>query len=446
MEDYGGGKKSDIEQTACGMIITGFKKEDLAIPGKDRDILRDLAMKVKEISERGEQKEKINLWKAHNMLKNTRPVIFCDPENGWNEIITEKQMRCTSNIGRAWEMSLRKEIFWGNEMGDDRPVVDCFNVAITAEPDNWGMKAIYQHGQTRERTHQSGSYIWDPPIKDYDRDLKKVNLIDPEIDWEVTDITLEMAREIFGDILQVRLKGTWWWTLGLTLTAVTLRGLENLLYDFYQNPEGLKELLSIISKGFLNKLDYLEKNNLLSLNNDNTYIGSGGIGHTEELPQKDFDGKHVRTIDMWGFADSQETANVSPDMYEEFIFPYERPILDRFGLNCYGCCEPIHPRWHVVKKHSRLRRISCSPWVDIEKMASYLGDKYIFSRKPNPAVLAVENIDSGSIRKELRDFFDRTKGCCVEVIMKDNHTLMNRPENIVQWARIAKEEAKEIYK
>lgn len=250
-----------------------------------------------------------------------------------------------------------------------------------------------------------------------------------------------MAKEIFGDVLKVRLKGTWWWTLGLTLTAVTLRGLENLLFDFYKNPDGLKELLSIISNGFLKKLDYLEKNNLLSLNNDNTYIASGGIGYTDELPQKDFDGEHVRTMDMWGFVDSQETANVSPEMYEEFIFPYEKPITDRFGLNCYGCCEPVHSRWHIIKRHKRLRRVSCAPWVDIEKMATYLGNSYIFSRKPNPAAIAVTDIDWDRVRIDLRDLFEKTKGCNVEVIMKDNHTLANKPENIIRWAEIAKEEA-----
>lgn len=446
MENYGDGKTSDFEQTAMEIITTGFTEEDLDIPSNDRQILKNLAISVKEIAEKDDQKEKIAFWFDHNMLKKVRPVIFCDPENGWNEIITEKQIRCKSKIGKVWEMNLRKEIFWGEEMGDDRPVVDIFNVAITAEPDNWGVEAVYEHGQTKGQSHQSGSYVWDPPIKDYDKDLDKLKLKDPEIDWKVTNATHEIAKEIFGNILEVRLKGTWWWTLGLTLTSVTLRGLENMLFDFYQYPDGLKELLSIISKGFIKKLDYLEKHNLLSLNNDNTYVGSGGIGHTDELPQKDFDGEHIRTVDLWGFMDSQETTNVSPEMYEEFLFPNEVPILNRFGLNCYGCCEPLHSRWHVVKKHNNIRRVSCSPWVDVEKMAEYLGDKYIFSRKPNPAVLSVKDVDWKEIRKELREFYQRTKGCRVEVIMKDNHTLGNRPENIIKWSKIAQEEAIKLNK
>jgi hypothetical protein len=131
-------------------------------------------------------------------------------------------------------------------------------------------------------------------------------------------------------------------------------------------------------------------------------------------------------------------------MYEEFVFAYEKPIMDRFGLTCYGCCEPLHSRWHVVRRHHGLRRVSCSPWVDIEKMAEYLGDRYVFSLKPNPAALALPEIDSEAIRRELRGMLEKTRGCLVEIIMKDNHTLAKRPENAVQWCRIAREETERI--
>jgi hypothetical protein len=30
---------------------------------------------------------------------------------------------------------------------------------------------------------------------------------------------------------------------------------------------------------------------------------------------------------------------------------YEKPIMDRFGLMCYGFCKPLDLRWHIVKDH-----------------------------------------------------------------------------------------------
>ena len=209
-------------------------------------------------------------------------------------------------------------------------------------------------------------------------------------------------------------------------------------------PEELHRLMAFLCDGHMAKVDFLEKNNLLSLNNDGTYIGSGGYGYTHELPQSDFDGKKVRTIDMWGFSESQETCYVSPEMFEEFIFPYQYPLLERFGLNCYGCCEPIDKRWQVVKKFPHLRRISVSPWANPRIMADYLGTDYIYSLKPNPADLAVSQIDEGYIRKKIRESFQIAKNCRVEIIMKDNHTIGKNPENVKRWSRIAREEAERL--
>ena len=434
MQRYGNGASTGLDQTAAGKITTGFVPQDVAISLADGDILRRLAERVARVAASPRMDEVRRLWHQVNTLQKTRPAVFCDPENGWNEIVTEAQMECRGKLARRWEMDLRKEIFWGEVMGDDKPVEPCFDVPYTVSPDDWGMKPEYH------RTSATGSCVWDAPIKDYATDLKKLHSPRFEIDGETTGGCFEMAKEVLGDILTVRLKGIWWWSLGLTWPAATLRGLDNILYDFIEHPDELKELLSIISRGHMEKLDYLEAEGLLGLNNDGTYVGSGGYGFTDQLPAEGFDGR-VRCADMWGFTESQETVNVSPAMYEEFVFPCEKPIMDRFGLTCYGCCEPVHGRWHTVRRHHNLRRVSCSPWVDVEKMAGYLQDKYVFSLKPSPTAIATPQIDEDAIRRSLRDTLDKTRGCVVEIIMKDNHTLGGRPENAVRWCRIAREEA-----
>ena len=135
---------------------------------------------------------------------------------------------------------------------------------------------------------------------------------------------------------------------------------------------------------------------------------------------------------------------MSPERYEEFVFPVEKPIMERFGLTCYGCCEELHSRWHVVKNHPHLRRVSCSPWPDIAKMSTNLEDKFILSLKPIPTPLSSPHPDWEEVRQEIRDQFELTKDNVVEVIMKDNHTLGNNPENVITWSRIAKEEARRV--
>jgi hypothetical protein len=213
------------------------------------------------------------------------------------------------------------------------------------------------------------------------------------------------------------------------------------MYDIYDYPDELHMLMSFLREGYMQRLDFLEDNKLLSLNNDGTYVGSGGFGYTDELPNSDFNKNHVRTIDMWGFGESQETVQISPEMFEEFVFQYQLPLLERFGLNCYGCCEPLNRRWNIVKRIPRLRRVSVSPWSDIQDMAEKLGNSYIFSMKPIPTDIAVPVIDKDHIRKTLREAIKVTRNCRVEIIMKDNNTIGNNPQNVIDWCKIAKEEA-----
>jgi hypothetical protein len=369
------------------------------------------------------------------MLEPTRPVIFCDPENGWNEIVTPGLLACEGNLAREWEMVLRKDVFWGEQMRDDRVVLSTFDVRHVYEETDWGMH------ETKIGGEQGGSYIWDAPLKDY-ADLVRLRFPQMVVDEEATRRLVGLAQEVLGDILTVRLKTAWWWTLGMTWTLVNLRGLSQMMYDMVDYPDQLHQLMAFLRDGHMAKLDFLEQRDLLSLNCDGTYVGSGGFGWTRELPQPDFSA-HVRTKDMWGFAESQETVGVSAAMFEEFVFPYQLPILERFGLNCYGCCEPVDKRWHVLERIPRLRRVSVSPWASIPGMAEKLGGRYVFSMKPNPAYLAMESFDEDTIRRDLREAMRvcRAHGCHMEVIMKDCHTIRNDPRRAVRWVQIAREEA-----
>jgi hypothetical protein len=260
------------------------------------------------------------------------------------------------------------------------------------------------------------------------------------VDYAATDRLLDAAHEAFGDLLPVRRHTRWLYTLGMTATLAYLRGLEQVMYDMMDNPDLIHRLMAFLSDGLAGVLDYLEAHHLLSLNNDGTYVGMGGFGWTKELPAADFAGD-VRLRDLWGNAESQETTCISPKMFAEFVFPYQARLLERFGLVCYGCCEPLDARWHIVEQIPRLRRVSVSAWADWAGMAEKLGKRYVYAMKPTPADLAMETFDEERIRRELRQALRITRDCRVEVIMKDNHTIRNDPRRAIQWVKIAREEA-----
>ena len=212
------------------------------------------------------------------------------------------------------------------------------------------------------------------------------------------------------------------------------------MFDMSDRPQFLHRLMALLRDGTLAMTEGLERAGLLAPNWDGAYVGSGALGYSDQLPQPGFSGQ-VRLPDLWVLGESQETVGVSPRMFAEFIWPYQRPILERFGLVCYGCCEPIDTRWQVIRELPNLRRVSISPWANREKMAAALADRYIFSMKPNPADLAMEGFDPARIRAELRRDLQVTRGCRVEVVMKDNHTIRREPRRVVEWVRIAREEA-----
>ena len=176
MQHYGNGPSTGLEQTPAGKITTGFRPDDVFIARPDREILVPLAERVAQIAASPRMVETRRLWQQHNRLEKTRPIVFCDPENGWNEIVTEAEMQCQGKLARRWEMDLRKEIFWAEEMGDDKPLDLAFGVPYTVSADDWGLETVYH------RAENLGSYVWDAPIKDYDADLKKLHAPRFEID------------------------------------------------------------------------------------------------------------------------------------------------------------------------------------------------------------------------------------------------------------------------
>lgn len=401
---------------------------------EDRAILKGLAQKVEEIAHRPVEEEKKKLWYLHNDLKPCRPIVFCDPENGWYEIITHDQIKCKATLAKLWEFKLRKEIFWGEQMGDDKVVSPCFCVQyVFHETDRGAPKKLVGDGG-------DGSFTWEPPIKDYAH-VSELEFAQIIVDYEKTNKLKNLAEEIMGDHLEIKLEGCWWWSVGMTAELIFLIGLEKLYIDMYDNPDGIHTLMKFLRDEKLSKFDFLEKNNLFTLNNENIYNASGGFSFTNELPPKDFDPFHIKTKDLWGFAESQETVGVSPGMFNEFVFQYQIPLLKHFGMNSYGCCEPVNTRWDFIKTIPNLRRISVSAWADEAKMADYLGKDYIYSRKIPSAILAMPEMDEDYARTNLKATLQYARECHIELIMKDNHTIGHNPQNVIKWCTMAKQEA-----
>jgi len=140
---------------------------------------------------------------------------------------------------------------------------------------------------------------------------------------------------------------------------------------------------------------------------------------------------------MFGLA--QMLSTVSPAMFEEFEIDMCMPIFRRFGLVYYGCCDPLDRKMKQVRRIPNLRKVSMSPWVNEDRGAAEIGGDFVYSRKPNPALLAKDSFYPDQVREDLLATRNACAkhGCPLEFILKDISTVRYEPERLAEWARIA---------
>jgi hypothetical protein len=404
----------------------------MGIPARDRDILRELARQVAEIAALPVMAERRELWKRHNALQPGHPMILVFPEGAWCELLPDSAIRCEDPDARRMESELRRRIYSHENFHDDTVIEDLWVVPTAIRDSGWGLSPR-QH----ERTAERGSWGFDPVVLE-PADLEKLHAPTITVDEEATQRVLEQAEDLFGDILDVRRKGLAHVSFHLMAFYCRLRGLEQVMMDMYENPGMLHEAMRILEEGHRARVAQCVEQNLLSLNNDGTYHSSGGVGYTDELPAPGFDPQHVRPCDIWASAEAQEMAQVSPEMHEEFVLRYERRLLEPFGLNGYGCCEDLTRKLDRVLTIPNIRRISISPWADVDSCAEQIGRRAIFSWKPHPSHL-VGSFSPERIRDYIRHTIEAAGDCTLEMILKDTHTCENHPERFTIWTRIARE-------
>jgi len=403
----------------------------------DRGILRDLAKHVCEISQEPVMAELRRRWQQHASLRGERPMVLAEAGGVMHEVMPDENFHCQGDWARDLERTLRMTIFQHEQVGDDQVVDAVFNCPWQVSIGDYGVTVEMRRG---DNNGAMGSCVWDAPIKDIQKDFDKLHPRTFSVDREATAARKAALEQLFDGILPVRIRGSFWWTMGLTWSAIKLIGLENLMLFMYDDPEGLHRLMAFLRDDHIALARWCEAEGLLTLNNASDYVGSGGHGYTTELPQAGYvDGEPARMKDLWVLSESQETVGVGPEQFAEFVFPYQLPIVEMFGLTYYGCCEPVHSRWHVIKQIPNLRSVSVSPWCDEEMMAEALRGRYVYCRKPNPAMISTPRFDDDAIRQDIRHTLELTGPRNVEFAMKDVHTLSGDPARLGRWVRLARE-------
>jgi hypothetical protein len=349
----------------------------------------------------------------------------------------ELTISCEHPWAKELETSLRRTIYQAKHMPGDMivsPFIECPKVFHSTD---FGIVEKVETAVT-DKDSEVYSRHFEIQIKNPE-DIEKIRA--PKITYlaKATEYRYAVMRELYRDIAEVRQVGQThiWYTPWDFL--VRWWGISEALMDLVVRPDMVHEAYERMVDAWMAELDQLDEQNLLSLDANNTRIGSGGYGYVSDLPGPGYDPEHVRPHNMWGCSNAQIFSSVSPDMHWEFAIEHDLRWLARFGLTYYGCCEPLDKKMDIVRRIPNLRKVSVSPWCDSKAVIEAIGDRYVMSRKPNPAIFVPQPFDPEEAERQLREFLEIAKGAGghTEIIMKDISTVAYKPENLWEWEKIA---------
>lgn len=404
----------------------------MSMDKKSREKLRELARQVAEAAASEENQYRRKLWFSSNMLQEPdRIPVFCELYDTWHEILPESDLICLDPLFAGVEYELRKTLY-KYQLHDDDVIEPWIPLDIVSNLGKDRNVCLWGFPVERQKTESLGWVYNQHPVSEA-TDLEKMDLPRLQYDEESTKERCNIVGDLLGDILPVIP------TLGsanrqwakLHSWASALCGMENIYLYMMDKPEFVHALMQKMMNGILHLMDECEERNILKLNNSGRFsCGS--------LPQPDFDGVHIRFKDIWGRGESQEFDGVSPGMYHDFLFQYQLPILKRFGIINYGCCEDLTDKIQFVKTIPNLRQFICSAWTDLKRVVDTLEDKYVIEwRQSASEVIGAQKIED--LRKGLIEGLRIAKGCHVQIMLDSVMTLDGKPNRLKEWVSFVKE-------
>ncbi|MGA2478093.1 MAG: hypothetical protein ABSG63_05005 [Spirochaetia bacterium] len=426
-----------------GSYAPPLKIREIRLLPEEKETLKALAGELAAVAALPVHGEKAGLWRKLNDLESARPMVWIN-EIPWHEMNVDDELtlRTANPWARELETRLRRTLYQWRHMPGDMVVSDFIECPLAIHSTDFGILEDVEVART-DAANEIYSRHFHVQIKE-PGDIENIHMPVVTHDRETTAVVLDAMQDLFKDIMPVRTVGQThiWFTPWDYL--IRWWGLQEAMIDLVERPEMVNAAVERMVDAWMVELDQFVKMNLLSLDCNNTRIGSGGYGYTRKLPGAQFEAAQVQPRNMWGCSNAQIFSGVSPEMHWEFALRHDLRWLERWGMVYYGCCEPLDRKIPLLRRIKNLRKISVSPWNNFERIIGEIRGDYVFSFKPSPAIFVDEKWNPEKARSHLRDVLGMAKGVChVEVIMKDISTVMYKPQRLWDWARIAMEVVRE---
>ncbi len=405
---------------------------------KDREILRALARKKAEMARSARNEEILKMWDKQARGVRDTPTVRLLFSNFYDEVVTSR-LQCEGKDARGIEKSLLASMVGRELFDDDTPVSDTYDVNFFARVAPFGTQP------KMVRAQDSIGYHIEPLTDDVESDLDLFRGGNFSVDLKGTQEWCAFCDDVIGDILPSRITMPSL-TGAITNPLVRLINMETYYMAMYDSPEALHEIMEMATSVYERYYDYLEEQKLLLPTNGLSGVAQESFAFTNELPSNK---PITSTKQVWGFLESQETTAVSPEMYGEFVYPYQDRLVKRYGLLSYGCCERVDAIWEdYLSKWDNLRKLSVSPFNNEAQVGEYLrGSRVVYYSKPRAEyVTNVGPLDENAIRRYFKGVCECASGCLFEVAQREVGTIYGDFERGRRYVELAKESIEKYWK
>jgi len=371
-------------------------------------------------------------WRAQAEGRRENPPVRLLFSNFVHEVITPR-LQCEGEQARRIEATLLGKLVGRELFDDDTPISPTFDMTWNTHVRPFGL----QHKITRAQGPNAQGFHIDPIICDLATELHRLGGGSFGVDREGTARRRELLEDLFCDILPVRmvmssLPGS------MTNPLVHLMGMESYYIAMLDCPDAVHQAMEMATTVYENYYDFLEEEGLLLPTNGLSPLAQESFAFTDELPTDAV----TRTTECWGFLESQETTAVSPGTFGEFVYPYQKRLVDRFGLLSYGCCERVDAIWpDYLSTWPNLRKLSVSPFNDEPRMGEYLrGSRVVYYSKPRAELVTEAGpLDDARITTYFKGVCEAASGCLFEIAQREVGTIFGEFERGRHYVRLAKE-------
>ena len=390
--------------------------------------IRNLAERYAEAAAHPRNQENIRLHRAVNNLQMIRPVVLID-EQPWSELNTAGALtlRCNDPFYHPYEQYLRRKLYqWQHHPAD--MILTPFIPVTKKIGGEIGGLAVKEKTLATELANPIVSHSYEDQLAD-PGDEMKIQM--PHISYEkqATEDARDRLAEAIGDLLPVRLTGVSCYISQWDQIAI-YRGVTPLLIDLAERPDHAHAIMERMTRMYIERYRQFEALGLLE---SEPYTIHCTPARCDDLPVP-AEGEPVQRRHLWGRCMAQIFASVSPAMHETFEIAYQIQTMAPFGLVYYGCCEPLDRKIEIISKIPRLRKVSITPWADVNLAAEAIGSKYVLSAKPNPAHVS-GSFNENAVRREIDAILRACmkNGCSCDIVLKDISTCGHNPENLRRW-------------